>query len=151
VDDGGVTVARLGRYSALNIFLGRGQRIELADGRRWRLKGNAWRRFVCPVLVDEHGKKLATSAPGIEDYAITCRDEAFTLIPAEERAGRSRRWQLLSFDEPVASISRNPYLAEMLRPVPLPAVLMGFCLANVGVMGEKELVQQMGWSGPIAH
>ena len=48
------------------------QRIELADGRKWRLKSRGWQRYVCPTLVDAKGLKLATSAPGIEDYAITC-------------------------------------------------------------------------------
>lgn len=151
VDANNAEIARVGRYSALNVFLGRGQRIELADGRKWRLKSRGWQRYVCPTLVDEDGLKLATSAPGVEDYAITCRDQAFTLIPAEKRPGRPRRWQLLSFNEPIAVIGRNPYVAEITEPVPLPAVLMSFCLATIGVMGEKELVQQMGWTGPVAH
>jgi hypothetical protein len=151
VDQTGTEILEVGRYSALNIFLGRGQRIRLADDRTWRLKSRMWHKYVCPVLVDDAGRRLATSAPGIDDYAITCQDRGFMLIPAEERAGRPRRWELLSFGDAVAHIRRNPYRAEVLDPIPLPALLMAWGLATVGIMGEKELIPQMGWSGPIAH
>jgi hypothetical protein len=146
----GEEIARVGRYSALNTFLFRGQRIEVGD-RRWRMKGRAWHRMVVPVLYDEHRQKLATSAAGPTDYAITCRDTAFGLIPSEERAGRPRLWQLLSFGEPVAEIRRNPYEARLTEPIPLPALLMAWTLATLGCMGEKEMVQSMGWTGPQAH
>lgn len=146
----GREVARVGRYSALNTFLFRGQRIEV-DGRRWRMKGRAWHRMVVPVLYDEAGRKLATSAAGPSDYAVTCRDRAFSLIPAEERIGRPRRWQLLAFNEPVASVRRNPYEAEITEAIPLPALLMAWTLATLGCMGEKEMVQSMGWTGPVGH
>ena len=145
----GREIARVGRYSAINTFLLRGQRVEV-EGRRWRMKGRGWHRMVVPVLFDEHRQKLATSAAGPHDYAITCRDEAFTLIPAEDRPGRPRLWQLLSFNEPVADIRRNPYEAVIAEPIPVPALLMAWTLATLGCMGEKEMVQSMGWTGPIA-
>lgn len=141
-------VAELGRFSALNLFLGRGQRIRLPDGTRWRLKGATWSRFVCPVLLDDKRLRLATSAPGPGSYAITCRDRGFTLIPAERRPGRPRRWELVEHDEPVASVRRNPYRAEISAPVPLTAVLLSFTLAAFGVMGEKDLVLATSWAAP---
>lgn len=144
----GAEVARVGRFSALNIFLLRGQRIEVA-GRTWRMRGRPWHRMVVPLLVDEHGRRLAVAAAGPSDYSITCRDRAFTLIPAEHRPGRPRVWQLLSFDECVAEVRRNPYEARILEPIPLPALLMAWTLATLGCMGEKEMVQAMGWTGPI--
>lgn len=147
---GGREIARVGRYSAINTFLLRGQRIEIG-GRRWRMKGRGWHRMVVPVLLDEDGRKLATSAAGPDDYAINCRDRAFSLIPAEERPGRPRRWSLLSFNEPVAAIGRNPYEADISEPIPVPALLMAWTLATLGCMGEKQLIQSMGWTGPIAH
>lgn len=150
VTAGSREIATVGRFSALNTFLLRGQRIEV-DGRRWRMKGVGWHRMVVPVLLDEQKRKLATSAAGPKDYAINCRDRAFSLIPAEQRPGRPRVWQLLSFNEPVATIRRNPYEAEIAEPIPLPALLMAWTLATIGCMGEKELVQSMGWTGPIAH
>ena len=150
VTAGGREMARLGRYSALNTFLLRGQRIEV-DGRPWRMKGVGWHRMVVPVLFDDQKQKVATSAAGPKDYAITCRDRAFSLIPAEKRPGRPRVWHLLSFNEPVATVRRNPYEAEIGEPIPLPALLMAWTLATLGCMGEKELVQSMGWTGPIAH
>jgi hypothetical protein len=143
-------IARVGRYSALNTFLLRGQRIEV-EGQAWRMKGTGWYRMVVPILVDEQRRKLATSAAGPKDYAITCRDQAFSMIPAEKRPGRPRCWDLLSFNEPVASIRRNPYEARIDDPIPLPALLMAWTLATLGCMGEKELVQSMGWAGPIGH
>ncbi len=133
-------LAEVGRFSFLNLFFLRGQRILLPDGRTWRLKGVPWHRFVCPMLLDAHGVKLATSAPGHGSYAVTCRDRGFSFIPAEKRPGRPRLWELVEFGEPVASIRRNPYLADVTVPVPLPAVLMGFSLAAFGVMGEKDLL-----------
>jgi len=133
-------IAAIGRYSALNIFLFRGQRIVLIDGRTWRLQGVSWHRFVCPLLIDGSRRKLATSAPGHGGYGITCRDRGFTLLSAEKRPGRPRRWQLQESGEPVASIRRNPYEADVLTSIPLPALLMSFGLAAFGVMGEKDLV-----------
>lgn len=147
-DDG--VVASIGRFSAINTFLLRGQRIEV-EGERWRMKGLGWYRMVVPVLVDASGSRLAQAAAGPKDYAITCRDSAFSLIPTEKRAGRPRTWQLLSFNEPIADVRRNPYVAEVAEPVPLPALLISFTLATLGCMGEKELVQSMGWTGPVAH
>jgi hypothetical protein len=133
-------VAEVGRYSALNLFLLRGQRIRLPDGRTWRLKGSGWHRFVCPMLVDRERRTLAMSAPGHGNYAVTCRDRGFSLIPAEKRAGRPRVWDLVERDHPIARIGRNPYFAEVAVPTPLPAILMSFGLAAFGVMGEKDLV-----------
>ena len=81
------------------------------------------------------------SSPSLPaSYAVTCRDLGFSFIPAEKRPGRPRLWELVEFGEPVASIRRNPYLADVTVPVPLPAVLMGFSLAAFGVMGEKDLL-----------
>lgn len=148
---GDESLASLGRFGALRVFLGRGQKIRLPDGRLWRLKARRWRRHVCPVLVDETGRRLADSAPGIGDYAITCKDCAYTLIPAEDRPGRARQWQLVHFGEPVADVRRNPYRAVVSEPIPLPALLMAWGLTGLGVMGEKDLIQQMGWTGPVAH
>lgn len=145
------TLAEVGRYSAVNLFLLRGQRIRLPDGKTWRLKGVSWHQFVCPMLVDADGTKLATSAPGHgnHNYAVTCRDRGFSFIPTEKRPGRPRLWELVEFGEPIASIRRNPYEADIDVPIPLPAVLMGFALAAFGVMGEKDLVpSSTSWASP---
>ena len=90
---GGV-IAAVGRFSALNLFLGRGQRIRTIDGEAWRLRGVSWQRFVCPAVFNQAGLKLATSVPDQGSYAITCRDRGFALLPAEHRPGRPRRWEL---------------------------------------------------------
>jgi hypothetical protein len=145
----GRLVAEVGRYSALNIFLGRGQRIRLADGTRWRVRSAPWHRYVCPRVVDGDRRRLATSAPGPGDYRVTCRERAFTLIPAEKRPGRARVWELIEFDESVARIRRNPYQAEIAEPVPLQAVVLSFALAAFGVMGEKDIAPTTtGWAAP---
>jgi len=144
-------VASVGRYSAINIFLMRGQRIRLADGTPWRLKAVGWHRFVCPVVVGSDRRRLAISAPGHEEYAITCRDRGFSLRATERRPGRARVWELTEFDEPVAMVRRTPYLAEIERPIPLSALLLASALTTVGVMGEKALTAGVNWTDPIAR
>lgn len=141
----GTVVAELGRISALNIFLGRGQRVELTDGTRWRVKARGWQRFVCPMVVDGEDRPLAISAPG-PGYAITCRDRGFELAPAEARPGRPRRWELIEFGDPVALVHRNPYHVDVLTEVPLFVVVLAIALSAVGVMGEKDLAPTFrGW------
>lgn len=143
----GGEVASLASFGFFKVFLFGGQKIRVGD-REWRVQGVPWRRFVCPMLVDENGRRLATSVPGISDYSITCRDRAFTLIPAEQRPGRPRRWELIEFGEPVAAVSRNPYEAEVTTAIPLPALIMSFVLATLGVMGDKEVSFTTAWAAP---
>lgn len=113
------------------------------------MKSVGWFRMVVPKLVDGDRRKLAIAAAGPANYAITCRDRGFTLIPAEERPGRARVWELLEFEEPVATVRRNPYQATISVPIPLPALLMSFTLATLGVMGEKDLVEtSTAWAAP---
>jgi hypothetical protein len=141
-------VASVGRFSAFNTFLLRGQWIVVGD-RKWRMKSVGWYRMVVPKLVDGDRRKLAVAAAGPDNYAITCRDRGFTLIPAEERPGRARVWELLEFEEPLAMVRRNPYEATIASPIPLPALLMSFTLATLGIMGEKDLVEtSTAWAAP---
>ena len=133
-------VADIGRYSMLNTFFGRGQRIRLPDGETWRVKAVSWHRFVCPVVVDGEGAGLATSAPGQNSYAMNAPGLGLELHPAEGRAGRPRSWVLVRHDAEMGRLRRNPFEVHLPEPVPLQIVLLGFALAAFGVMGEKDLV-----------
>lgn len=133
-------VAEVGRYSLLNVFLGRGQRVRLPDGRQWRVKSIGWHRYVCPVVLGPEGRGLAISAPGHDSYAIDAPGRGLTMQPAESRPGRPRKWTLRERDEEIGRLERNPFLAELYVPAPLSAVLLGFVLAAFGILGEKDLV-----------
>ena len=137
---GGAPVAHLGRFSMLNTFFGRGQRVRLPSGDAWRVKAVSWHRFVCPVVVDRSGAGLATSAPAHESYAMNAPRLGLEMHPAEGRAGRPRRWVLVHHDEEIGRLRRHPFEVELSEPLPLPVVLLGFSLATFGVLGEKDLV-----------
>jgi hypothetical protein len=140
LEGSGRRVAEIGRFSMLNTFFGRGQRIRLPDGATWRIKAVSWHRFVCPVVVDGEGVGLATSAPGHESYALNVPGMGLGLHAAEARPGRPRRWLLVHHEEEIGRLARNPYEFSLDRAVPLPVVLLGFSLASFGIMGEKDLV-----------
>jgi hypothetical protein len=138
----GTAVADLGRFSMLNTFFGRGQRIRLPDGETWRVKSVSWHRFVCPVVVDASGAGLATSAPGPGSYAMNAPRTGVELHPAEARAGRPRRWILVRHDEEIGRLRRNPFEVDLSESLPLPIILLGFSLAAFGVLGEKDLLSK---------
>ena len=131
---------RLGWYSWWGIFLGRGQRIEFDDGRRWRLQAMGWRSYICPVVVDVKGGKVAYATPGHDNYTINGNGWAFVLNPAEAaRRGRPNSWTLRERETEVAVLTRRPRAATCWEPTPIAAVLLGFVVAQMGIPGENEI------------
>lgn len=132
----------LARYSALNIyFFGRGQKIALPWGERWRQTAIARGSGLMGVLVNGARQRLAMAAAGAAagNYGIVGRDYAYTLNPAQGGFGRSRRWDLYHGEEIVARFARRPFGGTCLTAVPLPVILLCLQLTRFGIPGEKEL------------
>lgn len=140
-------VARLGRAGWWRIFFGRGQPIELADGRRWRLRATGMAGAICPVLVDSEVRKVAFAAPAHGGYGINGADWAYILYPAERRRfARSNEWILREFEEDVGVASRSPRRVETTTAVPLSAVLLTLTLVVFAIPGENKLfVPEFRW------
>ena len=65
VEADGRRVAAIGRYSALNIFFGWGQRIRLADGTRWRLRTMGTSASIRPTILNAEGQRVAQASQRI--------------------------------------------------------------------------------------
>jgi hypothetical protein len=136
----------LGRYSALSIYFGRGQKIDLPGGVHWRLAAIERGSHLCPVVVDRARGRLAVAAASAGSYGINGRDYAYTLNPAEAGWGRPHRWDLWSGEGARAHLTRHPFGAECLGPVALPALLLALLLTRFGIPGEGErFLPEMHW------
>jgi len=136
----------MGRFSALNIYFGWGQRLDLPWGARWRLIAVEQGSMLRPVVVNEARRRLAMAAAGIGNYGINGRDYAYTLNPAEARMGRAGRWDLFTGEDRLARFTRRPFGARCEQPLPLPAVLLGLLLTRLSVPGEgSSHVPEMRW------
>jgi len=141
-------IATLGRFSALNTFFLRGQRVELAGGRRLRITAVELGGMLRVVVADEHRRRLAMASAGTRNYAIDGLDFAFWLNPASGGRGRAAAWDLHDSDGPAARFTRRPVVVSADRPIPVPAVLLGLLLVQFGIPGEGDLgVPTMRW-GP---
>lgn len=127
----------MGRAGWFKIYLGRGQRIELADGTRWRLRSVAAGSDIWPVVVDALGRKVAVSASVHGTYGINTRDAAYVLYPAGSRRSDRRSWRLRHFEEEVATLTRNPRVIDAVAPVPLGVVVLSFVLARYGLPSDS--------------
>lgn len=133
----GHPIASLGRYSFLSIYFGRGQRIELPDGRRWRLWAMGSGGSISPVVTNSEGLRVSQAGLRHRHYGINGRDYAYELIPGEAvRIGRSGLWTLTRHEDYIAHFTRRPRRVTVLEPVPLPAVLLSFVLMDFGIPGE---------------
>ena len=143
---GGLTV-EMGRYSALNIYFGWGQRLVLPTGPTWRVIAVQKGPLLHPVVLNETRQRLAMASAGLGNYGINGRDYAYTLNPAEAaRFGRSGRWDLFRGEDRVASFTRRPFGADCEQPLPLPAVLLALLLTRLSIPGEADMqLPQMRW------
>ncbi len=130
-------LARLGRTGWFKIYLWSGQRIELSDGARWKLRSIGAHGGISPLIVDAGGRKVAIA--GLRDgcYGISGRDFACALYPAHKpRIGRANGWILREFEQELALITRHPLSVEAAAPVHLGAVLLSFALVRYGLPDE---------------
>ena len=144
--DGGLKV-EMGRYSALNIYFGWGQRLVLPTGPAWRVIAVQKGPLLHPVVLNETRQRLAMASPWVGNYGINGRDYAYTLNPAEAaRFGRPGRWDLFRGEDRVASFTRRPFGADCGQPLPLPAVLLALLLTRLSIPGEGEKhLPEMRW------
>jgi len=130
-------LARLGRFGWYSIFFGSGQKIELANGDRWRIPSVGVAGNICPRVIDATRRKVAVSALGAGNYGINGKDYGYVLYPADPRRfGRSNGWILRQHEEDLAVVTRYPLAIRAAHPVPLGAVFLSFVLARYGIPGE---------------
>ncbi|MDH5372497.1 MAG: hypothetical protein OEX97_06100 [Acidimicrobiia bacterium] len=140
----GTILAGLGRDGWFRVFFGRGRRVELPDGTKWRLTAVGAGGFISP-LVTCAGGKLAMATPlGRRSYGVNGRDYAYNLYPTNGKDRRTPTWALREHETDVATFgSRSMYATH---PVPLAAALLCFTVIKYGVPGESNLfVPEFRW------
>ncbi len=133
----GERLAAMGRAGWFKIFMGRGQRVELADGTRWLLRSVAVGGDIWPVVVDAHGRKVAVAASVHGTYGLNTKDAAYVLYPAGSRRADRQSWRLRHFEDEVAAITRSQRVIEAAVPVPLGVVLLSFVLVRYGLPSDS--------------
>jgi hypothetical protein len=134
----GEALALLGRGGFLKIYFGSGQRIELPDGERWRMRAMGARGAICPVIVDSSGRKVAFAGVGNGAYGLNTTGAAAILFPVERRhLSGANRWALGDRTEQIAEVTLSPPSIDAHRPVPLGMVFLCFALARYGIPGES--------------
>jgi len=141
---GETILARLGRDGWFRVFFGRGRRVELPDGTKWRLTAVEAGGFISPLVACEGGK-LAMGAPlGNRSYGVNGRDYAYNLYPTKSRDLGKPSWLLREHDIDIATFRSRSMYAN--HPVPLAAALLCFTLIKHGVPGEANLlVPEFRW------
>ena len=133
-------VARLGRLGWLRIYFWRGTRVELADGTRWQIKAVTIGGFICPLIVDASGRKVAMARGGTGIYGLSGRDYGYTLNPGHRRRYRANAvWVLRQHEEDLAMVTRRPPTFDATAPVHLGAVLMSLVLIEYGVPDDSRI------------
>ena len=139
--DHGTRVAALGRDSSLNIMLGRGRRVLLANGVEWRIKGVSSGPYIVPVIRSRDGT-VARSGPltGRRIYGIVGADFANTVFPLN-RAGvmQSQHWGIRERELDVGRIDQSAGSLEAHQPIHIATVLLAFALIEHGIPGEAKL------------
>jgi hypothetical protein len=139
VHDGAV-VARLGRFGWLSVFLGRGQRVEVSDGRVWHVRSHERSGIVSLVVEDSAHRLVASGSARPGGYGINGKGWAYVLAPTGRHTlRRENRWLLRGPQEEVGYVTAHPSRIETTSPVPLPAALLSLDLVRFGIPGESNL------------
>jgi hypothetical protein len=137
LEQDGDVLARMGRTGWIKIYLGSGQRIDLPDGDRWRIRSIGTGGTFIPVIVDSSGRKVALGGLSHGSYGINGRDYSCVLAPVDKpMVGRANTWVLRSFEDDLAIITRQPLSIDASLQVHLGAVLMSFVLVRYGLPEE---------------
>jgi hypothetical protein len=140
----GKTLARLGRDGWFRVYLGRGRRVELPDGTKWRVAATGVGRYIEPIVTSSSGN-LAVAAPhGRRSYSVNGRDYAYTLFSSRRSRLALARWSLREHDTIITTFESNSMVAD--QPVPLAAALLCFTLIKYGIPGEAKLVPEFHWA-----
>jgi len=85
-------------------FFGRGQRIELLDGSRWRIKSVGQSGKICPAIFDSEIRRIAVSSLGVGTYGINGRDYGCVIYAsAGRRFGRFNDWIIREYEDELAT------------------------------------------------
>ena len=134
---GNAVLARMGRFGWLSIFLGSGQRIELANGSNWRIASVGFRGTIRPRVVNAQGQRVAVSSLAAKHYGINGKDYGYMLYPADSHwFGQSNAWVIGDRDTELARVLPHPLSIEAVEPVPLSAVFLSLVLVRYGIPGE---------------
>lgn len=144
----GDIVARLGRFGWLSVFLGRGQRVMLSDGREWRVRSKERAGNISLVIEDTGGGLVALGSSRPGGYGVNGKSWAYVVAPTDRRMlRRGNRWLLRGFDEKVGTVTAQPHSIETAQPVPIEAALLCLDLVRYGIPGESKLnVPSFRWS-----
>jgi hypothetical protein len=138
LEQGGDVLAHLGRAGWIKIYLGSGQRVELPNGERWRIRSIGIGGTFSPIIVDSLGRKVALGGVSHGSYGINGKDYSCVLAPVDKpMVGRANTWSLRRFEDELATITRYPLSVDASLPVHLGAVLMSFVLVRYGLPEES--------------
>lgn len=144
----GEVLARIGRAGWLRIYMGPGQKIELADSVRWKIRAVGNRGSMVPVVFDSQRRKIAIAGSSHETYTINGKDFAYALYPAEKLLfGRANNWVLRHYEDEVATITRHPLSIHATVPVNIGVVLVSFVLVRHGLPEDTvPRIPSLSWS-----
>lgn len=141
-------LASMGRSGSIKIMFGRGQRVELPDGTRWRVTALGNAGAICPAVLDAKGRRITISYPRDGKYALNGRDYGCVLIAARKRRfSRADEWILREHETEVATFIRYPASVVADQPVHLGAVILSFALIQHGILGESSQRFNVRWDG----
>lgn len=134
----GRVLASMGRTGLTRIMFGRGQRVELADGTKWRVQALGAGGAICPAVLDADKRRIAISSPREGKYGINGRDYGCFLYAADKhRFSRADRWILRAHETELATLTRYPASVTTSEPVHLGAIILSFALMQNGILGES--------------
>lgn len=136
-------LARLGRDGWFRVFLGRGRRVELPDGTKWRIGSGGMGGELVPVVTCPTGRLAVGSSVGQRSYGINGKDYAYNFYPTSRKRYDQSPWMLTEHGAKLATFQADSVYAE--RPVPLATILICFTLIKYGVPGEGILVPNFSW------
>lgn len=142
-------ILEIGRLSSWSIYFGSGQRIELHDGKRWRISSIERSGAISAVVVDDEKRLIAMGSLTRGGYGINGKGFAYDLVSLEKSRPltRSNRWILRESEEELAEITRVPSTLVAHHPVRVSALVLAHTLAHVGIPGEKGMPSPR-WANP---
>lgn len=138
------TFAQLGRDGWFRLYFGRGRRVELPDGKPWRIHSVETAGQLLPIVTCPDGKLAVSVSMGARSYGIHGRDFAYSLYRSEPGVLGRSAWILREHETELARFGAGGVHAE--RPIPLAAALLGFTLIKHGVPSDAApSVPKLQW------
>ena len=126
----------------MNVFFGRGRRVQFLDGTLWRIKSGTFAQFIIPIISSPEGR-VADSGPlpAKRSYGINTTDGSYTIFPIGFVDGeRSSEWVMTKHEREVATVDARAGVLTPIEPVPIAGVLLAFTLISHGIPGEGKLL-----------